>query len=58
MRKLLQTRNLGLLILFLGAAPFALAQASHRLPEGGSDLTYLVLAGGSCIGAIWYRIRR
>lgn len=58
MRKLLQTRSLGLLFLLLGAAPFALAQATHKLPEGGSDLAYLVIAGCSCIGAIWYRVRR
>jgi hypothetical protein len=58
MSKLLQTRSLGLLVLLLGAAPFALAQNTHRVPEGGSDLAYLLLAGCSCIGAIWYRVRR
>ena len=61
MRKLLQTRSLGLLILFLSAASFALAQSTGgrpKVPEGGADLTYLLLAGSSCIGAIWYRIRR
>ena len=58
MKNQLQTLSLGVLILLLSAAPFALAQATHRVPEGGSDLAYLLLAGSSCIGAIWYRVRR
>jgi hypothetical protein len=44
------------LLLFSTAA---LAQsATHQVPEGGSDLAYLALAGASCIGAIVYRFRR
>lgn len=33
-------------------------QNVQRLPEGGSELAYASLVGASCLGAIWYRIRR
>ena len=50
--------------LFLSALVFAVttplfAQSSiRRVPEGGSELAYAVLAGISCLGAVWYRVRR
>jgi len=34
------------------------AQSTIRVPEGGSDLVYLAVAGMSCVGTIWYRFRR
>jgi len=38
----------------------AVASASvivYRVPEGGSDLLYLVMAGAPCCGAIYLRYR-
>ncbi|HSY13907.1 MAG TPA: hypothetical protein VK976_17065 [Verrucomicrobiae bacterium] len=51
-------KSLGLLLVVAAAAPLALAQSVRRVPEGGSDLAYLLLAGVSCAGAVWYRYRR
>jgi hypothetical protein len=42
----------------LCAVPQAFAQSVHRVPEGGSDLVYIALAGISCVGAVVYRIRK
>ena len=53
-------RNSWLLLavtLFLVPSGFA-QQNIHHVPEGGSDLMYLALAGMSCFGAIFYRVRR
>ena len=33
------------------------AQSTIRVPEGGSDLVYLAVAGMSFAGTIWYRFR-
>ena len=38
--------------------PELLAQSVRRLPEGGSDLICIAMAGISCLGAVVYRIRR
>jgi drug/metabolite transporter (DMT)-like permease len=45
-------------VILVCAAPAAFAQAIHRVPEGGTDLVYLALAGISCAGAVFYRFRR
>ncbi len=50
--------SLGLLLTVAAAAPLALAQNIHRVPEGGSDIAYLLMAGVTCVGAVWYRYRR
>jgi hypothetical protein len=48
---------LGSAVVVLLAAPL-FAQSVHRVPEGGSELAYAAVAGVSCLGAIWYRVRR
>ena len=40
------------------ATPLFAQGSLRRLPEGGSELAYLSLTGISCLGVIWYRIRR
>ena len=44
-------------LLLFGTAAFA-QNVVHPVPEGGSDLAYLAVAGASCLGAIVYRFRR
>ena len=51
-------RNLFLSAIVLAAATPLFAQSIKRVPEGGSELVYASLAGISCLGAIWYRVRR
>lgn len=57
MTSLLKKSSLALLVL-LSSAPAVFAQNIHRVPEGGSDLVYIALAGISCLGAVFYRTRR
>jgi hypothetical protein len=55
---MLARRLMSLLSLLLFSTA-AFAQSTTRaVPEGGSDLAYLAVAGVSCIGAIVYRFRR
>jgi hypothetical protein len=49
---------LGSAVLVLLATPLFAQGAVRRVPEGGSELAYAALAGVSCLGAIWYRVRR
>ena len=42
----------GLFLLCL--TPQAFAQNVHQVPEGGSELVYLVLTGISCAGVMFY----
>lgn len=52
-------RNLFLSAIALVVATPLFAQSTiRRVPEGGSELAYASLAGISCLGAIWYRVRR
>ena len=52
-------RNLFRSAFVLAIATPLLAQSTiHRVPEGGSELAYAVVAGISCLGAVWYRVRR
>jgi hypothetical protein len=52
-------RNLFVItVMALLAAMPLFGQNVHRLPEGGSELAYASLVGASCLGAIWYRVRR
>jgi hypothetical protein len=52
-------RNLFLSAIVLAIATPLFAQgAIKRVPEGGSELAYAVVAGISCLGAVWYRVRR
>jgi hypothetical protein len=51
-------RNLFLSAIALVVATPLFAQSIKRVPEGGSELAYASLAGISCLGAIWYRVRR
>jgi hypothetical protein len=51
-------RNLFLSAVVLVVATPLFAQSVRRVPEGGSELAYASLAGISCLGAIWYRVRR
>ena len=44
------------------ATAFAISPAAAwacptRVPEGGSDLPYLLVAGAACLGAIFFRSR-
>jgi hypothetical protein len=57
MKNLVRNSWLAVTVL-LCAMPQALAQSVHRVPEGGSDLVYIALAGISCLGAVVYRIRK
>jgi hypothetical protein len=57
MKNLVRNSWLAVTVL-LCAVPQAFAQSIHRVPEGGSDLVYIVLAGISCLGAAVYRIRK
>ncbi len=45
-------------VVLLGLVQGAFAQNIRKVPEGGSDLVYLALAGISCVGAIFYKTRR
>jgi len=54
----MQIRRLMTVLSLLLFSTAAFAQNIHRVPEGGSDLAYLALAGASCIGAVVYRFRR
>ncbi len=49
---------LAAVVTMLGHVPEAVAQNFHKMPEGGSNLVYLAIAGVSCIGAIVYKFRR
>jgi hypothetical protein len=40
------------------ATPLFAQGSIKRVPEGGSELAYAALAGISCLGAVWYRVRR
>ncbi len=52
-------RNFFLSAMVLALATPLFAQGSiKRVPEGGSELAYAALAGISCLGAVWYRVRR
>jgi len=52
-------RNFFLSALVLVVATPLFAQSTIRkVPEGGSELAYAVVAGISCLGAVWYRVRR
>ena len=51
-------RNLFLSAMVLAVATPLFAQSIRRVPEGGSELAYAVVAGISCLGAVWYRVRR
>jgi hypothetical protein len=57
MKNLVRNSCLAVTVL-LFAVPQAFAQAVHRMPEGGSDLVYIALAGISCLGAVVYRSRK
>jgi hypothetical protein len=51
-------RNLFLSAMALVMTTPLFAQSIHKVPEGGSELAYAALAGVSCLGAVWYRVRR
>jgi tetrahydromethanopterin S-methyltransferase subunit D len=57
MQTILRNSFVGLVVSVLLATPL-FAQSVHRVPEGGSELAYAAVAGVSCLGAIWYRVRR
>jgi hypothetical protein len=54
----MSARRLMTMLFLASISTAAFAQNIQRLPEGGSDIAYLALAGISCIGAIVYRFRR
>jgi hypothetical protein len=58
MTKLMRNSLATAAVVLFGLAQGAFAQSIRRVPEGGSDLVYLALAGISCVGAIFYKTRR
>ena len=57
MKTLVRNASFAVVVLFI-AAPQVFAQSVNKLPEGGSDLFYIALAGISCLGAVFYRTRK
>ncbi len=57
MKTLVRNASFAVVVLFI-AAPQVFAQSVNKLPEGGSDLVYIALAGISCLGAVFYRTRK
>lgn len=52
-------RNIFLSAMVLAiASPLFAQNTIRRVPEGGSELAYAAVAGISCLGAVWYRVRR
>jgi hypothetical protein len=50
-------RTIGLticVVVLMGLGSQAFAQNVHQVPEGGSELIYLVLTGASCFGVMFY----
>jgi hypothetical protein len=57
MQSVLRSMVLSAFVLVVGT-PLLAQLTTRQVPEGGSDLAYLSVAGISCLSAIWYRVRR
>ncbi len=50
----IRTIGLTLATVLMGLSSHAFAQNVHQVPEGGSELIYLILTGASCFGVMFH----